>query len=175
MLLTSSGAYTTVDPDGSKSVVARFPTTSDSDDAGQVIGGNALWISGKGHSTAEQKASYTFAKWLQSPDVQAEWAKATGYVAMNTDSATTTVGKRSLSDPNIATMYQQLNDDPTSVAAAGCITGAFPDGPCHRHRSLQPHRRGCRRRVDDAGRRTAGRQADRVLQRGRRQVSTVGA
>jgi sn-glycerol 3-phosphate transport system substrate-binding protein len=126
MLLTSSGAYTTVDPDGSKSVVARFPTTSASDDAGQVIGGNALWISGKGHSSAEQQASYTFAKWLQTPDVQAEWAKATGYVAMNTDAQDTTVGKRSLSDPNIATMYQQLADDPTSVAAAGCITGAFP-------------------------------------------------
>lgn len=126
MLLTSSGAYTTVDPDGTKSVVATFPTTADSADAGQVIGGNALWISGKGHSDAEQRASYEFAEWLQTPEVQAEWAKATGYLAMNTGAADTAVGKQSLTDPNVATMYGQLADNATSVAAAGCVTGAFP-------------------------------------------------
>lgn len=126
MVLTSSGAYTTVDPDGSKSVVATFPTTSSSKDAGQVIGGNALWISGKDHSTAEQKASYEFAKFLTTPDVQADWAKATGYLAMNTGAADTEVGKSTLEDPNVATMYQQLSDDPASTATAGCITGAFP-------------------------------------------------
>lgn len=126
MLLTSSGSYTTVDPGGTKSVVAAFPTTADSKDAGQVIGGNALWISGKGHSTAEQRASYRFAKWLEAADVQADWAKATGYIAMNTGAADTAVGKAMQSDPNIATMYKQLADDPSSTATAGCITGAFP-------------------------------------------------
>ncbi|KQS09020.1 sugar ABC transporter substrate-binding protein [Curtobacterium sp. Leaf183] len=126
MLLTSSGAYTTVDPDGSKSVVASFPTTASSKDAGQVIGGNALWISGKGHSSAQQQASFDFAKWLQTPEVQAKWAKATGYLAMDTGAADTSVGKRSLADPNVATMYRQLAADPASTAAAGCVTGAFP-------------------------------------------------
>ncbi|WIE61482.1 extracellular solute-binding protein [Curtobacterium sp. MCLR17_032] len=126
MLMTSSGAYTTVDPDGSKSVVTTFPTTASSKDAGQVIGGNALWISGKGHSTAEQRASYDFAKWLQTPEVQAKWAKATGYLAMDTGAASTSVGKQSLADPNVAAMYRQLAADPSSTAAAGCVTGAFP-------------------------------------------------
>ncbi|MBF4608981.1 ABC transporter substrate-binding protein [Curtobacterium sp. VKM Ac-1393] len=126
MVMTSSGAYTTLDPDGTKSVVSTFPTTSDSKDAGPVIGGNALWISGKGHSAAQQQASYTFAKWLQSPEVQAEWSKATGYLAMNTRAARTTVGKESLADPNIRAMYAQLAADPSSTASAGCVTGAMP-------------------------------------------------
>ncbi|QKS15451.1 extracellular solute-binding protein [Curtobacterium sp. Csp2] len=126
MVLTSSGAYTTLDPTGTKSVVSTFPTTSGAKDAGAVIGGNALWISGKGHSSAEQRASYDFAAWLETPEVQAEWAKATGYLAVNTASKDTAVGKQSLADPNVATMYRQLSDDPTSTASAGCVTGAFP-------------------------------------------------
>ncbi|OIH96529.1 extracellular solute-binding protein [Curtobacterium sp. MCBA15_001] len=126
LLLTSSGSYTTVDPDRTKSVVATFPTTSSSKDAGEVIGGNALWISGKGHSTAEQRAAYEFAAFLTTADAQAAWAKATGYLAINTGAADTTVGTATLADPNVATMYRQLAADPASTATAGCITGAFP-------------------------------------------------
>ena len=126
MMMTSSGAYTTADPQGTASVVARFPSTSGSSDAGAVIGGNALWVSGEGHSDAQQEAAYRFARWLASTDVQAEWSAATGYLAVDTAAPTTEAGRASLADPNVATMYQQLADDPASTAAAGCVTGAFP-------------------------------------------------
>ena len=126
MMLTSTGAYTTADPSKKISVVSAFPTTSTSADAGAVVGGNALWISGKNHSDAQQNAAYAFASFLHSPEVQAEWANATGYLASNTDAADTTVGKKSLADPNVAAMYKQLSDTPASQAAAGCRTGAFP-------------------------------------------------
>jgi len=126
MMITSSGAYTTADPSKTASKVAAFPKTSDSKDAGVVIGGNALWISGDGHSEAQQKAAYEFLSYLHSADVQAEWASATGYLASNTAVADTTVGKQSLSDPNVAAMADQLANTPASQAAAGCRTGAFP-------------------------------------------------
>lgn len=45
---------------------------------------------------------------------------------INTGAADTTVGKAWQSDPNVATMYQQLADDHSNTAAAGCVTGAFP-------------------------------------------------
>jgi len=126
MMITSTGAYTTADPSKTASKVAAFPKTSDSKDAGVVIGGNALWISGDGHSEAQQKAAYEFLTYLHSADVQAEWASATGYLASNTSAADTAVGKQSLSDPNVAAMADQLANTPASQAAAGCRTGAFP-------------------------------------------------
>ncbi|CAD5990050.1 ABC transporter substrate-binding protein [Agreia sp. COWG] len=126
IMLTSSGGYTTADPSKTASKVAAYPKTSTSKDAGVVVGGNALWISGEGHSEAQQKAAYEFLTYLHSADVQAAWSSATGYLASNTAAADTTVGKQSLSDPNVAAMAQQLIDTPASQAAAGCRTGAFP-------------------------------------------------
>ncbi|MBZ4487545.1 extracellular solute-binding protein [Microbacterium sp. cx-55] len=126
MMLTSTGAYTTADPTKAASKVAAFPTTSDASDAGVVIGGNALWISGDGHSAAQQQAAYEFVTFLHSAEVQAAWASATGYLASNTAAAATTTGSQWLSDPNVTTMADQLANTPASIASAGCRTGAFP-------------------------------------------------
>ncbi|MFB2556362.1 ABC transporter substrate-binding protein [Herbiconiux liangxiaofengii] len=126
MMMTSTGAYTAADPSKKESVVAAFPTTSTSHDAGAVIGGNALWVSGAGHTDAQQRAAYEFASFLHSADTQAAWASATGYLASNTDAAATAVGTASLADPNVAAMYAQLTGTPAVQATAGCRTGAFP-------------------------------------------------
>lgn len=91
-----------------------------------VIGGNALWISGDGHSDAQQRAAYAFVSFLHSAEVQAAWAKATGYLASNTGAASTATGTASLADPNVKAMADQLANTPASNAAAGCRTGAFP-------------------------------------------------
>ncbi|WAC70510.1 ABC transporter substrate-binding protein [Microbacterium sp. SL75] len=126
IMLTSTGAYTTADPKKTASTVAAFPSTAESDDAGVVIGGNALWISGDGHSDAQQRAAYAFVSFLHSAEVQAAWAKATGYLASNTGAASTATGTASLADPNVKAMADQLANTPASNAAAGCRTGAFP-------------------------------------------------
>lgn len=126
MMLTSTGAYTTADPTKKESKVAPFPATSDDPDAGVVIGGNALWISGDGHSDAQQRAAYAFVSYLHSAEVQAAWSAATGYLASNTGAAATSAGAASLADPNVKTMADQLANTPASPASAGCRTGAFP-------------------------------------------------
>ncbi|BAJ75848.1 ABC-type sugar transport system, periplasmic component [Microbacterium testaceum StLB037] len=126
LMLTSSGAYTTADPQKTASKVAAFPRTSNSADAGVVIGGNALWISGDGHSTAQQEAAYTFVTFLHSAEVQAAWASATGYLASNTDAGSTSTGAQMLADPNSKAMADQLANTPATTASAGCRTGALP-------------------------------------------------
>ncbi len=115
LMLTSSGAYTTADPQKTASKVAPFPRTSNSDDAGVVIGGNALWISGDGHSAAQQNAAYAFVTYLHSAEVQAAWASATGYLASNTAAGTTSTGAQMRADPNSKAMA----DQPALAAVAG--------------------------------------------------------
>lgn len=126
MLLTSSAAYTVLKPtDDAKVDVVHFPTTSTSKNAGVVIGGASLWIDGPGHSTAEQDASYEFAKFLISPTSQAYWAKATGFLASNNKARSEPEGKSMLADPSMVTMYKQLDGNPTSQAASGCRMGPY--------------------------------------------------
>ena len=126
MLLTSSAAYTVLKPtEDAKVDVVHFPTTSNSKDAGVVIGGASLWIDGPGHSTAEQQATYQFAKFLISPANQAYWAHATGFLASNNKARSEPEGKATLADPNMATMYKQLDGNPTSTAASGCRMGPY--------------------------------------------------
>lgn len=40
----------------------------------------------KKQSDAQKEAAWTFARWMTSTDVQAEWAKATGYLAVRKSS-----------------------------------------------------------------------------------------
>lgn len=126
MVLTSSAAYTAMKPNANAQVtVAQFPRTSNSKSAGAAIGGASLWISGPGHSEAEQQAAYEFAKFMEAAETQATWSKATGYLSTNTGSATLPAGKAALADANVKVMYQQLKDNPASVASSGCRMGPY--------------------------------------------------
>lgn len=126
MIINSSGSYTSLKPTPqSQVVVAPFPKTSGSPDAGVAIGGAALWVQGPGHGQAEQQAAYHFAKFMQSGASQALWAKATGYLAASTAATSLPDGKAALADPNVAVMYKQLKGTPDSNAATGCRSGAY--------------------------------------------------
>ena len=107
-------------------VVAPFPHTASSPDAGTAIGGASLWIDGPGHSSAQQQAAYEFADFLESAPSQAVWAKVTGDLVGNDAAKQLAAGKAALADPNVAVMYKQLADDPASAASAGCRLGAYP-------------------------------------------------
>jgi sn-glycerol 3-phosphate transport system substrate-binding protein len=126
MVLTSSASYTAIKPSANAQVtVAQFPKTSTSKDAGAAIGGASLWISGPGHSKAEQQAAYEFAKFMDSAATQAMWSKATGFLSTNTGSASYPDGKTSLADPNVKVMYKQLKANPASIPSSGCRMGPY--------------------------------------------------
>ena len=59
-----------------------LPHPEDKERQGVVIGGASLWMI-DGKSEEEQKAAWEFMKYLQTPEVQAEWHVGTGYFAIN--------------------------------------------------------------------------------------------
>lgn len=127
IMFASTGVYTTTQPGGSAEnvTVAPLPKTSDSEDAGTPIGGNALWIVGAGHDEAEQKASYELLKFLQTPHAQAVYDVATGFLAVNEAAKDTDELGAVLTDPNIVAMYEQFESNPSSTASLGMRTGAY--------------------------------------------------
>jgi len=126
LVLTSSASYTALKSgEGSSVVVAPFPEASSSPDGGAAIGGAALWIDGPGHSTAEQQASYEFAKFMDSAESQAAWSASTGYLSSNTGSASLPAGQTALADPNVQVMYNEFNNNPASQASSGCRMGPY--------------------------------------------------
>lgn len=103
-----------------------FPSEGDTT-SGPAIGGASLWISGKGHSQAEQNAAWKFIQFLASPQSQAEWHVATGYFP---------ISKGALDQPNDVTYrqqmpqfdvaVQQLANTPVTTATQGCNAGVMP-------------------------------------------------
>jgi sn-glycerol 3-phosphate transport system substrate-binding protein len=123
--LSSSAAYTVMGH-ADNVIVAQFPSTSDSKNAGPLMGGNSLWVIKGNHSEAEQKAAFEFGKFLMSPHAQALFSKSTGYLFANKDAAKEPEGKTIMEDPNVKVFYDQLNNTPLSSVSLGCRTGAFP-------------------------------------------------
>jgi sn-glycerol 3-phosphate transport system substrate-binding protein len=92
---------------------------------GVLVGGAALYIM-KRSSPAEQEAAWRFARFLNEPDVQAEWSAGTGYVPIR-KSATTreVITKRWAEVPGFKVAYDQLVQGKESVATAGPVIGDY--------------------------------------------------
>jgi sn-glycerol 3-phosphate transport system substrate-binding protein len=117
--LFASGQYQHV-----KLGVAPMPG-SDSPDGGVLVGGGANYIVNKGEP-AEQAAAYRFAKWLVSPEVQAEWAAATGYTPISKSSPTLSpLEERYAEQPYYKVALDQLLTGPENEATAGAVIGAY--------------------------------------------------
>ncbi len=97
----------------------------DSPDGGVLVGGAANFIVNKS-SPAEQAAAYEFAKYLAEPQVQADWAAATGYVPVRRSSTKlaplTTVWAQK---PGYKVAYDQLLEGPENPATAGPVIGPY--------------------------------------------------
>jgi sn-glycerol 3-phosphate transport system substrate-binding protein len=106
---------------------APFPKLDASSSGGPVIGGASLWINGPGHSAAEQRAAWEFAKFVSTPEEQAKWHVGTGYVPVNKNALQQpSVQEWQAKYPQFKTAADQLHALPPSVASAGCLLGVMP-------------------------------------------------
>jgi len=102
-----------------------FPTNSSSEDAGNIIGGSALWSSSTG-TPAEQVAGWKLTSFLASPEAQEEFSQATGYVPINQEVASSATEKDYLAaNPGSQVIIDQVQNTPVSTVTAGCVTGAM--------------------------------------------------
>jgi sn-glycerol 3-phosphate transport system substrate-binding protein len=94
-------------------------------EGGVLVGGAANFIVNKS-SPAEQAAAYQFAKYLAEPQVQSDWAAATGYVPVRTSAAKlaplTTVWSQK---PGYKVAYDQLVSGGENPATAGPVIGPY--------------------------------------------------
>lgn len=128
MMFNSSGAYSGLVKAGMKDVTAvPLPLSGPAASSGPLIGGAALWVSGQGHSEAQQAAAWTFISYLSSAEVQEEFSQASGYVPVNTQVTSSSAEQSYLAaNPVAAVAAKELADAPVVPATAGCLTGALP-------------------------------------------------
>ncbi|WP_201307556.1 ABC transporter substrate-binding protein [Companilactobacillus farciminis] len=72
--------------------ITYFPHPDNKKANGVAIGGAALWISNDKPKDV-QRGSFEFIKYTLKPEVQAQWQKSTGYLALNKDSQKTSILK----------------------------------------------------------------------------------
>lgn len=106
---------------------APFPKVSAADSGGPVIGGASLWIDRVGHSDAEVRAAWEFAKFASSAARQAAWHQATGYFPVSTAALQdpTDVAYRQ-AHPQFQTAIDELTATKPTTATAGCLLGVMP-------------------------------------------------
>lgn len=104
-----------------------FPKLSASSTGGPIIGGGSLWINSVGHSDAEKRASWEFAKFAAQAKQQADWHVGTGYFPVNRKALDEPVHKEWVAKyPQFTTAIEQLHSTEPSVASAGCVLGVMP-------------------------------------------------
>lgn len=128
MMFNSSGALSALVKGGMKDYTALpLPLGGPAASSGPLIGGAALWVSGQGHTEAQQAAAWTFISYLSSAKVQEEFSQASGYVPVNTQVAASSTEQTYLaSHPVAAVAAKELADAPVGTATAGCLSGALP-------------------------------------------------
>jgi sn-glycerol 3-phosphate transport system substrate-binding protein len=97
----------------------------DSKNGGVLVGGAALYIVNQS-SPEKQAAAYDFAKYLNQPQVQSDWAAATGYIP--TSMSATTMAPLSetwAKQPEYKVAYDQLLTGAENPATAGPVVGAY--------------------------------------------------
>ncbi len=117
VFLLSSGQYSDV-----KLGVGPMPGPS-GPGGGVFVGGAGLYM--VNHSPPErQDAAWQYAKYLVSPEQQAEWAAATGYVPVRKSSvALPVITERWASLPGFRVAYDQILASPATPATAGAVSG----------------------------------------------------
>ena len=106
---------------------APFPKVAASADGGPIIGGASLWISGPGHSDAQQRAAWEFTKFASTAEQQAIWHTSTGYFPVNKDALDLPVDKAWVAKyPQFSTAVEVLHSEKPSTATAGCALGTMP-------------------------------------------------
>jgi sn-glycerol 3-phosphate transport system substrate-binding protein len=92
---------------------------------GVLVGGAANYISKKS-SPEKQAAAWQFAKFLNEPEVQAEWSVGTGYVPIRKTAADQPVVQQRWAEvPGFKVAYDQLVGGVANTATAGPVIGDY--------------------------------------------------
>jgi sn-glycerol 3-phosphate transport system substrate-binding protein len=90
---------------------------------GATVGGASLWIV-DGSNDAKEAAAWEYMQFLVSAQMQSEWAAATGYVPVRTDSLELDpIKTRYETDPRFKVAYDQLLSSPDTGATSGPVLG----------------------------------------------------
>ncbi|GAB3062801.1 ABC transporter substrate-binding protein [Salinicoccus sesuvii] len=108
--------------------IAYLPHPEDKEREGVVIGGASLWMI-DGKPEAEQDAAWEFMKYLQTPEVQAEWHVGTGYFAINPEAYDEEVAVQAHEEmPQLQVTVDQLQETTSSYATQGALMDMLPEG-----------------------------------------------
>lgn len=101
--------------------ITYFPHPDGKKANGVAIGGAALWISNDKPKNV-QRGAFEFIKYTLKPEVQAEWQKATGYLALNKDSQkTSTLKDLYAKNPASKVPGEQLANAKANFANSGIL------------------------------------------------------
>ncbi|MBU5595100.1 ABC transporter substrate-binding protein [Amphibacillus sp. MSJ-3] len=95
---------------------------------GVVIGGASLWMI-DGKPEEETKAAWDFMKYLQTPEIQAEWHVGTGYFAINPAAYDEELVVEAHEEmPQLKVTVDQLQATTSSFATQGALMDMIPEG-----------------------------------------------
>lgn len=104
---------------------AYLPSISEEDEGGVSIGGASVWAMDNEDSDKAQ-ASWEFIKYLVTPEIQAEWASATGYFPITTATHEEEVFKQNIEEfPQFQTAIDQLHA--SNPESQGAFLSVFPE------------------------------------------------
>jgi sn-glycerol 3-phosphate transport system substrate-binding protein len=128
MMFNSSGSIGALSKKGVKDWTALpYPLSGARATSGALIGGAAMWVDAKGHTPAEQVASWKVISYLASAPAQEAFSQATGYAPINTAVDASPSEQAFLAaNPAQKALIQQFSDTPVAPATAGCLSGAMP-------------------------------------------------
>jgi sn-glycerol 3-phosphate transport system substrate-binding protein len=105
--------------------VGVAPMPGPSGNGGILVGGAGLYIVNKS-APEKQEAAWRFAKFLNDPQTQAEWAAATGYIPVRKSAVDLPpIQQRWSQNPGFKVAYDQLTSGVESTASAGPVIGDY--------------------------------------------------
>ncbi|UJL46051.1 ABC transporter substrate-binding protein [Virgibacillus sp. NKC19-16] len=108
--------------------VGFLPHPEGKEREGVVIGGASLWMI-DGKPEEEQQAAWEFMKYLQTPELQAEWHVGTGYFAVNPAAYEEQVVQDVYAEsPQFQVTVDQLQATTPSYATQGAVMDMIPEG-----------------------------------------------
>ncbi|MCZ0703799.1 sn-glycerol 3-phosphate transport system substrate-binding protein [Natronobacillus azotifigens] len=107
--------------------VGFIPYPENIERAGVVIGGASLWMM-SGVDEHEQQAAWEFMKYLQTPEIQAQWHVGTGYFAINPEAYEEQVVLDAYQVlPQLKVTVDQLQSTTPSYATEGALMDMIPE------------------------------------------------
>lgn len=127
-LQSSASARGVIDSADFEVGVAYLPHPEDKEREGVVIGGASLWMM-NGATEEEQQAAWDFMKFVQQPEIQADWHVNTGYFAINPAAYEEAAAVEAHEEmPQLKVTVEQLQTTTPSLATQGALGNFLPEG-----------------------------------------------